>query len=105
MVSGATVGGLTMQALPVTSAAPSFQTTMSAGKFHGVIRPTTPSGSRTVYEVAHGPTGSVSPVWARATPAKYSNCSAQSGTSKFMVLRSGEPCSRVSSSASSARSP
>ena len=34
--------------LPAASAGPSFQAAMTSGKFHGVISPTTPSGSRTV---------------------------------------------------------
>ena len=34
--------------LPQTSAEPSFQHGMLTGKFQGVIRPTTPSGSRSV---------------------------------------------------------
>ena len=90
-----------MQVLPVTRAAPSFQVTMRAGKFQGVMRPTTPRGSFTVMETAQGPTGRVSPVIPRATPAKYSKKSAHRGMSKFMVLRMGEPCSAVSNSASS----
>ena len=101
VVSGATDGGLTTQVLPVMSAAAIFHTTIRVGKFHGVIRPITPSGSFTVMEWAQGPTGSVSPVRARPTPAKYSNVSAHCGRSKNMVLRIGEPCCAVSSAASS----
>jgi hypothetical protein len=36
------------QVLPATSAGKSFQLGMAMGKFHGVIRPTTPSGMRTL---------------------------------------------------------
>jgi formylmethanofuran dehydrogenase subunit E len=33
---------------PVASAGPSFQAAISSGKFHGMICPTTPIGSRSV---------------------------------------------------------
>ena len=53
-VSGVTDGGLMMQVLPVIRAAASFHATMSVGKFHGVMRPTTPRGSLTVIGVRPG---------------------------------------------------
>ena len=34
--------------LPVASAGPSFHAAISNGKFHGMICPTTPTGSRSV---------------------------------------------------------
>ena len=34
---------------PHASAGPSFQAAISSGKFHGMIWPTTPTGSRSVY--------------------------------------------------------
>ncbi len=42
------VAGLMTQVLPETSAGKSFQLGMAMGKFHGVMRPTTPTGMRTL---------------------------------------------------------
>ena len=47
-VSGVCSAGLRITVLPVASAGPSFQAAMSSGKFHGMIWPTTPTGSRRV---------------------------------------------------------
>src|ERR1035441_9865668 len=44
--SGVSVAGLMTQVLPETSAGNNFQLGMAMGKFHGVIRPTTPIGTR-----------------------------------------------------------
>ena len=40
--------------LPHARAGPSFQEEMLSGKFHGTMRPTTPSGSRKVRSIAAG---------------------------------------------------
>ena len=47
-VSGVCSAGLNTTVLPPARAGPSFQAAMSSGKFHGMICPTTPNGSRSV---------------------------------------------------------
>ena len=47
-VSGVSAAGFSTTVLPAASAGPSFQEAIASGKFHGVISPTTPSGSRKV---------------------------------------------------------
>ena len=47
-VSGVCSAGLSTTQLPAASAGPSFHAAISSGKFHGMICPTTPSGSRSV---------------------------------------------------------
>ena len=47
-VSGVCSAGLSTTQLPVVSAGPSFHAAISSGKFHGMICPTTPIGSRSV---------------------------------------------------------
>ena len=47
-VSGVCSAGLSTTQLPAASAGPSFHAAISSGKFHGMIWPTTPSGSRSV---------------------------------------------------------
>src|SRR3984957_18068179 len=47
-VSGVCSAGLSTMQLPVVRAGPSFHAAISSGKFHGMICPTTPSGSRSV---------------------------------------------------------
>ena len=47
-VSGVCSAGLRTTQFPVARAGPSFQAAISSGKFHGMICPTTPSGSRSV---------------------------------------------------------
>ncbi len=56
--------------LPHASAGAIFHTASISGKFHGVIAPTTPTGSRSVYVNAPSCTGIVSPVTLPAQPAK-----------------------------------
>jgi hypothetical protein len=46
--SGVSSAGLRTTVLPHARAGPSFHEAMLSGKFHGTIRPTTPSGSRKV---------------------------------------------------------
>ncbi len=47
-VSEVCSAGLSTTVLPVVSAGPSFHAAISSGKFHGMICPTTPTGSRSV---------------------------------------------------------
>ncbi len=47
-VSGVSSAGLTTMVFPAASAGATFQPTMIIGKFHGMIAPTTPTGSRSV---------------------------------------------------------
>ena len=47
-VSGVSGEGLRTTVLPQASAGPSFQAAMTSGKFHGTMRPHTPTGSRKV---------------------------------------------------------
>ena len=44
--SGVTSEGLSTAVQPAASAGASFQALVTSGKFHGVIRPTTPAGSK-----------------------------------------------------------
>jgi hypothetical protein len=46
--SGVCSAGLSTTQLPVVRAGPSFHAAISSGKFHGMICPTTPTGSRSV---------------------------------------------------------
>ena len=47
-MSGVCSAGFKTQVLPQASAGPSFQAAMRSGKFHGMIWPHTPTGSRSV---------------------------------------------------------
>jgi hypothetical protein len=68
LVSGVISLGLSTTVFPHASAGPSFQEAISIGKFHGVINPTTPSGSCNV--IANpSPQGSVVPVCLSTAPA------------------------------------
>ena len=58
--SGVSSAGFSTTVLPAASAGPSFQAAIASGKFHGTIRPTTPTGSRTV-KACPPATGMVSP--------------------------------------------
>ena len=58
--SGVSSAGLMTTVLPHASAGPIFQLAMLSGKFQGVMRPTTPSGSRNVAATPPA-TGIVSP--------------------------------------------
>src|SRR5665811_414952 len=70
-VMGAALAGFKTTVLPLISAGASFQEGMATGKFQGVMRPTVPSGSRTVYSrVRPNSDGVVSPLSRRPSPAK-----------------------------------
>jgi hypothetical protein len=47
-VSGVCSAGFRIEVLPQASAGPSFHDAISSGKFHGIICPHTPTGSRSV---------------------------------------------------------
>ena len=66
--SGVSSAGLSTTVFPQASAGPSFHEAMLSGKFQGVIRPTTPSGSRKVMSTPP-PTGIVSPWCLSTAPA------------------------------------
>ncbi len=56
-MSGVISDGLKSTVLPAASAGPSLRDGMLSGKFHGVMAPTIPIGSRTVYTVVGPPPG------------------------------------------------
>ena len=60
-VSGVTEAGFRTTAFPIASAGAIFHIAWRRGKFHGVIAPTTPTGSRSVRRKASGRPGNVSP--------------------------------------------
>src|SRR6185503_21160810 len=62
--------GLMTTVFPHASAGAIFHTASMSGKFHGVIAPTTPTGSRSVYVNALSAIGIVSPVTFPDQPAK-----------------------------------
>jgi len=69
-VSGASCASFITTVLPKISAGDNFQSGIAAGKFHGVIRPTTPSGRRKVYtELPLADCSNSSPLERNASPA------------------------------------
>ena len=66
-VSGVSAAGLRTIVLPAASAGATFHEAITSGKFHGVIRPTTPSGSRNVISTPPA-TGIVRPSEALRAP-------------------------------------
>lgn len=90
-VSGAFSDGLRTTVLPASSAGASLETTCWSGKFHGVIAPTTPIGSRTISEVP------ISSVQAKssARPATDSMTAAGKATWAVRDMVIGEPISAV----------
>ena len=60
-VSGVTEAGFSTIAFPSASAGAIFHMAWRSGKFHGVIAPTTPMGSRRVRRKASVRPGNVSP--------------------------------------------
>ena len=68
---GVNSAGFITTALPKASAGASFQAGMAIGKFQGVIRPTMPTGSRSIITSIPGRTdATASPVLRSASPAK-----------------------------------
>ena len=70
METGVCSAGFRTTALPAARAGASFHTAMRIGKFHGMICPTTPSGSWKWYEVVLSSSCERPPSWARMAPAK-----------------------------------
>ena len=68
-MSGVISAGFSTAVLPAASAGPIFHDAISTGKFHGVISPTTPSGSWNVMSTPPA-TGMVDPVCLSIAPAK-----------------------------------
>ncbi len=67
---GVSLDGLKTTVLPVTRAGIIFQHGMAIGKFHGVMIPATPTGSRTLIAHLSGSSdGVVSPNIRRPSPA------------------------------------
>src|SRR3989304_1271607 len=80
--SGVRLAGLNTTVQPAMSAAPVFQAGIAIGKFHGVMRPTGPTGRRIVRHILSGSSeGTVSPKNRRPSPAAYSRKSIASWTS------------------------
>jgi hypothetical protein len=67
-VSGVSSAGFRTMAFPAASAGATFHEAIDSGKFHGVINPTTPSGSRKVKSTPPA-TGIVSPRSRSGAPA------------------------------------
>ena len=64
------LAGFHTTVLPATRAGIIFQAGMAMGKFHGVMRPATPIGSRTLMAHLSGSSlGTVSPKRRRPSPA------------------------------------
>jgi hypothetical protein len=101
--AGTRSAGLSTTVLPYASAGATFQAGIASGKFQGVIRPTTPSGSRRMSTSTPGRTdGTRSPARRNASPAKNLKiCPARPASA--MPSASGLPSSRESSSPSSCR--
>ena len=70
---GVRLDGFRTNGHPAIKAAPLFHPGIAMGKFHGVIRPTGPTGIRTVRHILFGSSdGTVSPNIRRPSPAAYS---------------------------------
>ena len=67
-VSGVISAGFTTMVLPVARAGPTFHEVMATGKFHGMMAPTTPSGSWKVMSTPPA-TGTVAPRCLSTAPA------------------------------------
>ena len=68
--AGVCSAGLSTMAFPAARAGASFQVAISSGKFHGMIWPTTPSGSWKWYATVLSSSWEMPPSWARMAPAK-----------------------------------
>ena len=69
-LAGVCSAGLSTTQLPAARAGASFHVAMRIGKFHGMICPTTPSGSLKWYATVSSSIWLSEPSWARSTPAK-----------------------------------
>ena len=70
MLTGVCSAGLMTTQLPAASAGASFQAAISSGKFHGMICPTTPSGSWSWMLTVVASSSEMPPSCARMTDAK-----------------------------------
>ncbi len=70
MLAGVCSAGLSTTQLPAARAGASFHVAIRIGKFHGMICPTTPSGSLKWYATVSSSIWLSEPSWARSTPAK-----------------------------------
>jgi len=68
-INGVIGDGLKTTVLPAASAGPILRLAMLRGKFHGVMTPTTPTGSHTEYTSGVSSLGKVEPVSRYASPA------------------------------------
>ena len=93
-VYGVSSDGLWMTTLPQASAAAIFHVDMSSGKFHGVITPTTPTGSRSVMLSMPGRAGMVSPILEYTPACAPASAAFWNGDLYFGCLR-GERLQRV----------
>ena len=100
VVSGVWLAGFTTAVFPHASAGAIFQLAITAGKFHGVMRAHTPTGSRSVRSMPGGTIGIVSPVILLAAPPQYSKTLAAMSISA-RAEEMGLPPLRASSVASS----
>ncbi len=91
--SGASSADFTTTALPATSAGATFSAISSIGTFHGMMAPTTPSGSRTVTDSTLGAKGTLSPFSSDPRPPKNSKTSATTPASTRDSVRSALPVS------------
>ncbi len=101
--TGVCSAGLSTTQFPAASAGASFQVAISNGKFHGIICPTTPSGSVTFKQTVLLSSSLTEPSSALITPAKYLKWSTASGKSAAIVSRIALPLSQVSARASASR--
>ena len=93
---GVCSAGFITTELPAASA-PATKPSVKVGPFHGVIRPTTPSGSRIAYTANSGGTAGIVPSTFDGQPAKYSIELTAASTTNVVYPRS-RPASRTSSS-------
>src|SRR5690349_985027 len=70
---GVREAGFTIMVLPQANAGAIFQEAMTRGKFQGVIKAQTPTGSRSVTSRPESCTGMVSPNILLAAPPQYSS--------------------------------
>ena len=105
--NGVCSAGLRTIVHPAAKAGAIFHAAINSGKFHGIIWPTTPTGSLTVYEWYCAPgvygteIGIVSPSILVAQPAIYLKISEERGTSAAPATATGLPLSSDSSWANS----
>ena len=88
--------GFRTTVLPSASAGAIFHMAWSSGKFHGVIAPTTPIGSRSVISNASGPRRERVAVELIRRFAEVGEASAATGMSIFADSKIGLPLSSVS---------